>query len=302
MASTSSQNYYVLQASNLTELEAELLSSDAFENGAAGTEETLDFEQKNREYEPVTLAKEKTALNIYFETAPDPKFIENLRQLYPTVHFDLQSKANQDWLAEWKKGFNPFELAQGIWVVPSWCDIPKQAHRVIRIDPGMAFGTGTHETTKLAARLIAKYARQFLTEGQKSLLDVGTGTGILAFLAEHLGFLTIVGNDIDIEARRVARENKEINHFKKTQIVEENLERISSVFGVVVANIIDGVLVKLQAELKKRVTAGGYLLLTGILFEREDLFLKEFSFEGFKLVERDVNGEWVGFLIKKEQG
>ncbi len=293
--------YFVITAKNLTELEAELLAADAFENGAAGTEEQLSFEQKNREYEPVTLSKERTALKIYFEVAPSLEWFEQLRGAYPEAQFELQSEKNQDWLAEWKKGFNPFELASGVWIVPSWCEAPKEAKQVIRIDPGMAFGTGTHETTRLASQFIGRHAQSILGGGHRSALDVGTGTGILAFLAELLGFQTILANDIDPEARRVARENLALNTFKKVRIIDEDLNKIPGAFGLVIANIIDGVLVRLQNELKPRVGANGYLLLTGILEEREAIFLSEFSFAGFRLVERTQLGEWVGFLLQKEE-
>ena len=120
-------------------------------------------------------------------------------------------------------------------------------------------------------------------------------------LAELLGFQTILANDIDPEARRVARENLALNTFKKVRIIDEDLNKIPGAFGLVIANIIDGVLVRLQNELKPRVGANGYLLLTGILEEREAIFLSEFSFAGFRLVERTQLGEWVGFLLQKEE-
>jgi ribosomal protein L11 methyltransferase len=294
------ETFFIITAKNLTENEAEILAAEAFENGASGTEEQLSFEQKSRQYEPVTISRERTTLKIYFEVPPELKWFESLKILFPAAEFELQSEKNQDWLAEWKKGFNPFELANGVWIVPSWCQPPVEARQMIRIDPGMAFGTGTHETTRLASQLLGCHAKTILQEGHGSVLDVGTGTGILAFLSEHLGFQSILGNDIDPEARRVARENLALNSFKKIKIIDEDLNQIPNVFGLVIANIIDGVLVQLQPELKKRVTSAGYLLLTGILQERESLFLSEFSFEGYDLIERDQVGEWVGFLLKKK--
>jgi len=294
--------FYVLKASNLTEFQSELLAAEAFENGALGTEEELPFEQKGREYEPVTLKSERSTLKIYFGSAPALEWVESARLKFSESKLEIESQQNRDWLAEWKKGFKPFELATGVWIVPTWCETPSEARQVIRMDPGMAFGTGTHETTRLAAGLIARHTAAMHATGVRSVLDVGTGTGVLAFLAECKGFAPVVANDIDAEARRVARENAALNNFSATRIVESDLAQINEVFGLVVANIIDGVLVRLQNELKVRVTKGGYLLLTGILDERESLFLQEFSFAGFSLIERASLGEWVGFLLRKDSG
>jgi ribosomal protein L11 methyltransferase len=295
-------NFFILKATNLTELEADLLASEAFEHGALGTEEELKFEQKGREYEPVTLKSERSNIKIYFEKAPPAPWIESARLKYHDSTLQLESEQNRDWLKEWKKHFKPFELASGVWIVPTWCEIPVEAKQIIRMDPGMAFGTGTHETTRLASGFISRYSSQMLSQGIRSVLDVGTGTGVLAFLAECRGFSSIVANDIDADARRVARENAALNGFKTTKIVDAELHQIPEVFGFVIANIIDGVLVRLQSELQKRVMAGGYLLLTGILDEREALFLSEFSFSGFTVVERASLGEWIGFLLRKNGG
>lgn len=288
--------YYLLNVKNLSPIEAEIVSALVFEAGAGGTEEILAFEQKNREYEPVTIPKDKIDLKVYFSEMPNPQFLENLKIQFPQIRIELSSEQSRDWLAEWKKGFVPFELATGIWLVPSWCPPPPAAKKIIRIDPGMAFGTGTHETTQLAAGFINDFAEN--CQGQ-SLLDVGTGTAILAILAELKGFSSIVGNDIDSEARRVARENVEINSSQKVQIVDEDIAKIKNEFNWVVANIIDGVLVKIQATLKSHVKKNGFLLLTGILAEREKIFIDEFLFSGFRCVERRQKGEWLGFLLEK---
>lgn len=294
-----SQNpdYFILSVANLTAEEAELFAASAFEAGAMGTEEALEFTQMSREYEPVTVEKERTQLKIYFEGRPSPAWIEEMKALYPQADFILLGEENRDWLAEWKKGFQPFRLAGETWVVPSWCEPPVEAKKIIRIDPGMAFGTGTHETTRLAAGFLADYARG------ATLLDVGTGTGILAMQAELLGFGRVTGNDVDAEARRVARENLALNETRHIEIVDVGLSQIAqgeaAQYDWVVANIIDGVLVKLQNDLKKCVKPQGHLLLTGILNERDSLFCQEFSFEGFTVVERRALGEWGGYLLKR---
>jgi ribosomal protein L11 methyltransferase len=328
----SQPDYFTLILTNVSQSDIEIVTALVFDYGAAGTEEMLDFVQKGRNYEPETLTKDITQLKIYFTQKPALELIEKLKAISPQIELTSEQNQNQDWLAEWKKGFEPFLLAKhsggDIWIVPTWRQAPKEAKKIIRMDPGMAFGTGTHETTRLAAGFIADFSSADLlskprqTPPHRSLLDVGTGTGLLALLAEHVGFTKIIANDIDPEARRVARENLEINshtialkddaevaaHQKDKmssskpsicEIVDEDLNQISGQYDWVVANIIDGVLIMLQADLKKRVNKNGYLLLTGILNEREKTFRAEFLFDGFKLIERRELGEWVGFLLQK---
>jgi ribosomal protein L11 methyltransferase len=309
--SNSPADFFIFVVRDLTPEDADNLAALAFDWGASGTEENLPFEQKSREYEPVTLTPERTELKIYFETAPDRAFAETIQLQFPEARVEILQEQNRDWLAEWKKGFEPFALAGDIWVVPSWREIPPSAKSSLRIDPGMAFGTGTHETTRLAASFIYDFGQAAATHNgetslqqgqvQRSLLDVGTGTGILALQAEIVGFTKVLANDIDPEARRVARECLELNQSKRVRILDEDLAQIEGQFDWVVANIIDGVLVKLQVDLKIRVASGGHLLLTGILQEREALFREEFSFAEFDIVERRQLGEWVGYLLKKSE-
>ncbi|OFZ17871.1 MAG: hypothetical protein A2Z20_05845 [Bdellovibrionales bacterium RBG_16_40_8] len=288
-------DYYKLTVSNLTPAEAEIVSELAFAAGASGIEEKLAFEQKNREYEPVTLHKDLTELYIYFLDRPNIDFLHNLQITFRQSFCSLVGEKNRDWLEEWQKSFQPFCLTSEVWVVPSWSEIPHEAKHVIRIDPGMAFGTGTHETTRLAASILKDYS-----SGGTTLLDVGTGTGILAMLAERLGFMQIVANDNDPEARRVARENLLINKTAFISVVDEDVSCIHGTYSWVVANIIDGVLVKLQDDLRSRVAPKGYLLLTGILSDRDKIFRSEFSFAEFNLIDRRELGEWVGYLLKRQ--
>jgi ribosomal protein L11 methyltransferase len=246
------------------------------------------------------LEKDRTALKIYFLESPVLSFLEDLRTRYPHVQMHLSGEQNKDWLSEWKKSFQPFSLAGGTWVVPSWCEVPSEAKKVIRIDPGMAFGTGTHETTRLAAGFLEDCTSTILKNNPKATAcDVGTGTGILAIQAGLLGFCHIDANDIDPEARRVSRENVDLNQSNLVKILDADVSDIHDTYDCVIANIIDGVLVKIQMDLKRIVKPQGYLILTGILAERENLFRSEFLTDGFREIERRALGEWVGLLWQK---
>lgn len=287
--------YHTLTLSFVRPDQVDLLTGVLFEHGASGVQEDLDFEQIGEFYEVKEIPRDHTKLIVYFEKPPESELIKYLEENYPEIQMARDSQENRDWMEEWKKGYESFELVQGIYVVPSWLETPKQAKASIKIDPGMAFGTGTHETTQLASKLLVKIE----DPKDKSVMDVGTGTGILAFLAEHLGFKEMVGLEIDDEARRTARENVALN--KSKLVIDDSLaEKYRGEFDVVIANIIDGVLSKLQDHLKRMTKPGGYLLLTGILDERDAGFRGKFSFEGFELIERAELGEWVGYLLRKK--
>lgn len=286
-------HYYNLVISGLTPEQSEILSATCFEHGAAGISENLAFVQTNEAYDPVLVETDDVTIQVYFETSPSRELLAEIEQQYPEARYQVFKEENKDWLAEWKKGYKPFEIAGGVWVVPSWIPVPAEAKAAIKIEPGMAFGTGTHETTRLAAQLIAKHLRP-----RVSVLDVGTGTGILAFLAELLGARECIGVEIDPEARRSARENVELNK-SKVKILDEQVDEIQDTYDWVIANIIDGVLAQIQTDLKRVTKPGGYLLMTGILQERESGFLERFDQSGMRLVERMQLGEWIGLLYEK---
>lgn len=288
--------YYVVYLSYVDSSKEDEISGLCFEHGASGVEERLSFEQNNERYEPQTLSKELTELKVYFEKKPAEGFFNELQSRFPGVSFKSEVNQNKDWLEEWKKGFEPFALHQDVWVVPSWRTAPAAAKRILKIDPGMAFGTGTHETTALAAKLMGEHWPKLVNN--PSVLDVGTGTGILAFMAELLGAKDVYANDIDPEARRVARENSRVNK-SAVVVLDEDISAISGKYDWVVANIIDGVLVDIQNHLKSRVAEKGFLLLTGILIERESSFKSKFNTDSWELVDRKENGEWMGLLLRK---
>jgi ribosomal protein L11 methyltransferase len=266
------------------------LSNQAFAFGALGISEALGFSQPEGE-EDVFISQNKVrAVDVYFEKRPALDFLRQLEARFPEVHAEVSAEVKKDWMAEWKKGFEPFSIAGEYWVVPSWRLSPVDAQHSLRIDPGMAFGTGTHETTQLVARQLA-------TMTGESLLDVGTGTGILAILASRLGFTKVAATEIEEEARRVAGENFARNGAR-VAMDSRQVENLVDKYDIVLANIIDGVLVRIQDALKARVKRGGWLVVSGIISERESHFL-----EGFKLPEgstwqRHQQGDWLLFAVR----
>lgn len=291
------QNYYRILIRNLPPELEDAATELCFAYDCAGVSETLSFEQNDAKYLPKVKPTETIDLEAYFYTAPSPDIIHALEKLSPTAKVETTTEENKDWLHEWKKGFEPFALVGSIWVVPSWCEAPDEATTSLLIDPGMAFGTGTHETTKLASQLITEFFGE--RPETESVLDVGTGTGILALLAHHLGAKQVVGLEIDELARGVARENVELNGVNSIQIPEHQIEDEQGHYQLVIANVIDGVLLELRADLCRCMAVGGDLILSGILTERLEAFLSGFV-EGtsLQLHKRLSLGEWEGLWFK----
>lgn len=291
------EKYFRLLLKNVRRDQEDLLVAQCFEAGAAGFEEILGFAQNPEDYSVASEAAETFSCSVYFTHHPGLDFLEVLQKQFPNLILDLLQENSKDWMEEWKKGFQPFRFVEDIWIVPHWCQAPPEAKGVVWMEPGMAFGTGTHETTRLAAKLMAPAVRE---RKAPRVLDVGTGTGLLALLARQLGASQVLATDIDPEAVRVAGENLELNRATGIEVSGDSLTEISTPFDIVVANIIDGVLVVLQKDLKRLVAPGGALILSGIIDERRAGFLERFSFQDFKLVGQMQDSEWHGFSLVRE--
>jgi ribosomal protein L11 methyltransferase len=199
----------------------------------------------------------------------------------------------QDWMQKWKEGFEAVEIGERLVVAPSW-KLPSANERrvVIQIDPGMAFGTGTHETTRLCLEAIER-----LWHGG-SLLDVGTGTGILAIGAALLApGSRVVAIDVDPQAVQVARENLAINGVSSSIELREGEPRslAPQEFGVIVANLTAEVIVALMPDLVRCLAKDGLMILSGILCELADDVQRALTDSDFRVTERREAGEWCAF-------
>jgi ribosomal protein L11 methyltransferase len=254
---------------------------------------------------------EAITLRAYFEAAPDAEKIKaqihralRLSDLPETAlrRIDALTIPDQDWLAEWKKDYKPVPIGARLLVVPSWeLDKVTETDRIIvQIDPGMAFGTGTHETTRGCLELLEKYWPASSPENS-ALLDVGTGTGILAIAAVKLApGVRVAAFDIDPEAVDVARENAEINGVAEE--LELEVKSLAAYHGqefdVVLANLTADVIVPLAAEFPQVIKPGGTLIVSGILREQGDDVKDALGGEGFEAIEEKPDGEWVTFALR----
>ncbi|MCQ2547743.1 MAG: 50S ribosomal protein L11 methyltransferase [Clostridia bacterium] len=203
---------------------------------------------------------------------------------------------DESWRDKWKEYFLPTRICGDLVVKPSWQEYEKKANDlVIEIDPGMAFGTGTHETTSLCMKLMEKY----LKKGD-SLLDVGTGSGILAIGAELLGASDILGVDIDPVAVQVAKENVELNNPKSIIKIQygDLTKGLDYQANVVVANLMADLVIMLSDSVKKHVAPGGYFISSGILVEKEELVSQAIKAAGFDIVEILEDGEWCAIAAR----
>jgi ribosomal protein L11 methyltransferase len=237
---------------------AEERSSDLFEHGASGVE------VRDGEGTPmpgVTLPPPGRALLVaWFPGRADAEAART------ALGGALAEVADEDWGEEWKKQFRPLDVGR-VRVRPSWIDEPPPAGSVeVVLDPGMAFGTGTHPTTSLCLGALSDFLSG---RPGASVLDVGTGSGLLAIASRKLGAGRVAGNDEDPVAVRVARENAARNGVA-LELTGDPLDAIPGTFDVVVANILANVLVDLAPALAAKVAAGGVLLLSGILCPQED--------------------------------
>jgi len=250
-------------------------------------------------------------IKAYFHTSEDPQALRRqvrdrlswLAEIVPGLSArlpELRTVRQEDWAEGWKQHFGLLHIGQRLVVKPTWEPYrarPREA--VVNLDPGMAFGTGTHETTRLCLEALA---RTFdAPRPPRRVLDVGTGSGILAIAAAALGAERVLACDIEEEACRVATENAAANGVSaKLEITGRPLSQLEDGFDLVLANILAEENIRLAPELVRRLAPAGVLILSGILRERESLVSKAFeafSLEGPEISRRE---EWVCLAYRRE--
>lgn len=210
-----------------------------------------------------------------------------------------------DWINNWKQYFHQFTI-DDVLVIPSWEEIgPQDKDKlVLHIDPGTAFGTGMHDTTQLCIRAL----RKFITP-RANLLDVGTGSGILAILSLMFGAKAAVGTDLDPCAIEAVRENKEANGIPEDDfkliigniIIEKEIQDQVGYecYDIVTANILAEVLVPLTPVIVHQLKKGGIYIMSGIIDDKEQIVTQAVEAAGLEVLEVNYQGEWVGIVARK---
>lgn len=250
-------------------------------------------------------------LKAYFTKDQDAQeLIAELKDVFQQVpalknqSLDVQLGAPvrmEDWAESWKQNFSTLRVGNRLIIRPSWEEgqLPPGT-AVVEIDPGMAFGTGTHGTTRLCLEILAELLE--LANPPHSMLDVGTGSGILALGAAALGCDSIVANDIDPGACEIARKNVRKNGFEKRIFVTDSpLEALSGRYDLVVANILAEENIRLKKQFMAHLSAEGWLVLSGILKEKETFVLQGFQELPLEHILTRYAEEWVCMVFRRQK-
>ena len=230
--------------------------------------------------------------------------------LRPIGDVSVRVVLESDWAEAWKRHIGVMRIGRGIVIRPSWRrHRPAPGETVVALDPGMAFGTGLHPTTRLCVAGLERWADDGLLAGGgadgagASVLDVGCGSGILAIVAARLGAARVVGVDTDPIAVEATAANARRNRVaRRVRAVAGSLPAPGEPFDLVLANLIAGVLVALAPQLASAVRPGGRLLASGIFVDREDEVRTAFGDAGLQVVDRTAEGDWVALDVSRPGG
>ena len=246
--------------------------------------------------------RSKALVHIYISPEESPaEAVAFLRERYIAEGIEneicLDSCVEEDWINNWKQYFKPIPVGQKLLIRPTWEEVQDSGGRtVLDLDPGLAFGTGTHETTRLCMELLEQYVRPGM-----NVLDVGCGSGILSVAALLLGADKAVGVDIDELAVKTAVENAEINHVENrfTGICGNLTDQVTGTYDIVVANIVADVIIMLTKDVEQFMKPDTVYLMSGIIDTREQDVLTAVE-QHFTIIDRKEEKGWVALSAKRK--
>jgi ribosomal protein L11 methyltransferase len=249
-----------------------------------------------------------TRLEVYFNTTVRMDDVEaRIGPVFDRANLSipkilLGTVADRDWLGEWKKSYVSFPIGRGFYIIPSWSKSACPPDRLpIRIDPGQAFGTGTHETTQLTLECLEDCAGKI--PASSLIVDLGTGSGILAIAAGLLGWKHVVGCDNDPDSVRVAVENIERNTDQLIPLFCGSMDavRFESV-DLLLCNLTADVISQLFPEILRAVKPGGTVIFSGILVEQRVQIRDIATRSAFTIEDDRTRGEWIALVVRKPHG
>ncbi len=302
----------VLTSSEATEAVAGFLYNCDVEGVSIEDVADVEFKKKNLGFadfinESVLTIEEGAMVKGYFKDSEN--FMNTLNYIKESVDklgefgFDkgegivTYHKVNEDdWANNWKQYYKPTKVGEHIVVKPTWEDYEeKPGEVVVELDPGMAFGTGTHETTRMCIKALEKKV-----EKDTTVFDIGTGSGILSIAAAKLGAKHVVGVDLDPVAVESAKKNLEFNKVNNIQILYGDLmEVVEGKANIVVANILADIIMFLSEGVRAFIEDGGYFIASGILNTQRDKVTDKLKALDFKIEEVMEDGEWICIIAKK---
>jgi ribosomal protein L11 methyltransferase len=204
---------------------------------------------------------------------------------------------DKNWNEEWMKYYKPVRISEHMTIVPCWMNYEKHTNELtVLLDPGAAFGTGTHETTKLCLSALERY-----TAPNCRMLDIGTGSGILAIASLLLGAKNAEAVDIDPLSVKAAHANASLNHVENRLNIKLGnlLNTASGKYQLITANIVADIIISMLSDIKKFMSSDCFLILSGIIRERENDVLQALHHTQYEIIEHLYDGEWVAFVVKK---
>lgn len=297
----------------------DLISNVLYDVGAAGLaiedpNDIIELEQSETNWDfiddnLINLGENQIIIKAYFpESDVLEKTIESIQneiKINPMIEdkdaeITLTLIDDEDWAESWKEHYKPFKIGPNILIKPSWEEIDiEEGNIVIELDPGMAFGTGTHETTWMCTEAIEKH----MNKGD-TLYDIGCGSGILSIVAVKLGAKKVTGVDLDPVSIKTSKENIEINHVSdKIDIREGNLlEVIDEKADIIVSNIIAEVIAGMTPDLKEYLKDDGIFICSGIILKKIELVQDALEENSFEIIEVVKKGEWALIVSKNSSG
>lgn len=232
------------------------------------------------------------------------QYISSLSDIFPDLAkptFKTEVLADSDWAEEWKKYFKPLRVSKTIIIKPTWERyVPVGPDIVVEIDPGMAFGTGQHPSTRMCLEALEELMVKEREDRKWRVLDVGTGTGILGISCVKLGADRVICVDIDKQAIAIARENAKINEVQDhIRFVNRDVATVEEPCDLIIANLTANLLIKLRKHLTSLLDKGGYIILSGIIEQNRPEIEKHFCTAPFELYNMITEKEWVCYILKK---
>ena len=294
---------YIEMTINTSKDKKDIIEGILFDYGIYTTEEIssdivdeLDQDEKDWDFIDYPLLNSKEgvfALRVYPENMEDANNLQvelNEKNLGQCL---IEEKDDEDWANNWKKYYKPLEIGEKLAIVPEWEAYDNDKRIVIKINPGMAFGTGTHESTYMCLELLERYVKK-----DDEIFDIGCGSGILAIAALKLGAKRALAVDIDDKCIDASHENADLNNLEdKMDIKKGNLlDVVKGRADLIVSNIIAEIIVDEIKNLKNHMDKGGIFITSGIIKERRQMVIDALEENGFKIIDELEKNNWVAIV------
>ncbi len=294
---------YIEMTINTSKDKKDIIEGILFDYGIYTTEEIssdivdeLDQDEKDWDFIDYPLLNSKEgvfALRVYPENMEDANNLKaelNEKNLGQCL---IEEKDDEDWANNWKKYYKPLEIGEKLAIVPEWEAYDNDKRIVIKINPGMAFGTGTHESTYMCLELLERYVKK-----DDEIFDIGCGSGILAIAGLKLGAKRALAVDIDDKCIDASHENADLNNLEdKMDIKKGNLlDVVKGRADLIVSNIIAEIIVDEIKNLKNHMNKGGIFITSGIIKERRQMVIDALEESGFEIIDELEKNNWVAIV------